>query len=145
MRFSTTLIEPVPKIKRRPRRRKASLHVEQAQQSAHQRLSKHYGYWQGEDGKLAINLEEAETVRLIFRRITEGRSLGDIKIELDLRNLRTRFGNKWTTRNLRSFVLHYPWDVHPIIISPAVYHKAVKALRQMSESTFDPTSFFREE
>jgi hypothetical protein len=96
------------------------------------------------DGKLEIIPEEAETIRVIFRRIIEGRSLADINIELALRNLHTRFGNKWTTRNLRSLVLHYPWDVHPVIVSPPVVQKAIRILKQMSENAFDPVSFFRD-
>jgi Recombinase len=143
VRFHTTLIDSSSEIERGHKRRKTSLHLEQTQ-PPRQRLSKIYGYRVNADGKLAILPEEAETIRLVFRRIIEGRSLADIAIELTLRNLRTRFGNKWTTRNLRSLVLHYPWDIHPVIVSPPLVQKAIRVLKQMSESVFDPIAFFRD-
>lgn len=143
MRFSTTLHEAATRRKEGHRRRKTSLHLQDDQPAPRQRLSKFYGYKLGENGKLEIVPEEAGTVRLVFRRIMEGRSVDEIRVELDLRNLRTRFGNRWTVRNLKSLVLHYPWDIHPVVISPAVYHKAVGVLKRMQESAFDPTTFFR--
>ena len=91
-----------------------------------------------------VVVEEAETIRLIFRRITEGRMIKDIKTEMDLRNFHTRFGNRWTTQQIKSLVLRYPEEVHPCIVAPAVVQKAKRLLKQMSESTFDPTIFFRD-
>jgi hypothetical protein len=97
-----------------------------------------------EDGKLEIIPEEAETIRLIVRRITEGRSLKEVRTELDLRGFRTRFNNRWTIPQIKALVLHYP-EVHPCIISPSVIQKAKGVLKRMTENTdFDPTTLFQE-
>ena len=56
--------------------------------------SKLLGYRRGEDGQPEIVLEEAETVKRIFRRYLDGCSLGQIKAELEADGAPTASGVK---------------------------------------------------
>ena len=143
MRFNRTLHDPPEKNRQGHRRSKTALHLEQNLPSNRKRMSKYYGYRLSEDGKLEVNPAEAEIVRMVFKRVLEGQPLQEIKTEMDLRNLHTRFNNRWTIQQIRSLVLRYP-EVHPCIVAPAVVQKAIGVLKRMSESTFDPAVFFRD-
>lgn len=53
------------------------------------------GYRRGADGHAEIVPEEAETVREIFRRVSEGEMLIRIVEDLNRRGVTTKYGNQW--------------------------------------------------
>lgn len=53
------------------------------------------GYRRGKDGRAEIIPEEAETVREIFRRVSEGEMLIRIVEDLNRRGIRTKHGSLW--------------------------------------------------
>ena len=63
------------------------------------------GYDKGEDGNLAINEEQAEIVRLIFRFFLEGMTAGRIAKELTARNILTVTGKqKWNAKTIKGIL-----------------------------------------
>ena len=62
--------------------------------------SRTLGYRKGPDGKPEIDPDEAETVRLIYARYLEGRSLGDIQKELIEQNIPTAEGIQGWSRQV---------------------------------------------
>ena len=63
------------------------------------------GYDKGEDGNLAINEEQAEIVRLIFRLFLEGMTACRIAKELTARNILTVTGKqKWNAKTLKGIL-----------------------------------------
>lgn len=67
--------------------------------------SRTLGYRKGSDGKPEIDPEEAETVRLIYTRYLEGRSLGDIQKELVEKNIPTAEGIQGWSRQVIQNIL----------------------------------------
>ena len=67
--------------------------------------SRMLGYRRGPDGKPEIDPEEAETVRLIYTRYLEGRSLGDIQRELVEKNIPTAEGIQGWSRQVIQNIL----------------------------------------
>ena len=67
--------------------------------------SRMLGYRRGPDGKPEIDPEEAETVRLIYTRYLEGRSLGDIQRELIEKNIPTAEGIQGWSRQVIQNIL----------------------------------------
>ena len=67
--------------------------------------SRTLGYRRGPDGKPEIDPEEAETVRLIYTRYLEGRSLGDIQRELIEKNIPTAAGIQGWSRQVIQNIL----------------------------------------
>ena len=67
--------------------------------------SRTLGYRRGPDGKPEIDPEEAETVRLIYARYLEGRSLGDIQKELVEKNISTAEGIQGWSRQVIQNIL----------------------------------------
>ena len=64
--------------------------------------SRFLGYDKGEDGNLAINEEQAKTVRLIFRLFLEGMTACRIAKELTARRILTVTGKeKWNAKTIR--------------------------------------------
>ena len=67
--------------------------------------SRTLGYRRGPDGKPEIDPEEAETVRLIYSRYLEGRSLVEIQRELTARNIPTAEGVQgWSRQVIRNIL-----------------------------------------
>ena len=63
------------------------------------------GYRKGQDGKPEIDPEEAETVRLIYRRFLAGDSQSQIKQLLEEKGIRTPMGKpNWTVTTIRSIL-----------------------------------------
>ena len=67
--------------------------------------SRTLGYRRGPDGRPEIDPEEAETVRLIYTRYLEGRSLGDIQRELVEKNIPTAAGIQGWSRQVIQNIL----------------------------------------
>ena len=67
--------------------------------------SRTLGYRRGPDGRPEIDPEEAETVRLIYTRYLEGRSLGDIQRELVEKNIPTAEGIQGWSRQVIQNIL----------------------------------------
>jgi len=67
--------------------------------------SRTLGYRRGPDGRPEIDPEEAETVRLIYARYLEGRSLGDIQRELTERDIPTAKGIQGWSRQVIQNIL----------------------------------------
>ena len=67
--------------------------------------SRTLGYRKGPDGKPEIDPEEAETVRMIYTRYLEGRSLGDIQKELVEKNIPTAEGIQGWSRQVIQNIL----------------------------------------
>ena len=67
--------------------------------------SRTLGYRRGPDGRPEIDPEEAETVRLIYARYLEGRSLGDIQRELAEKNIPTAVGIQGWSRQVIQNIL----------------------------------------
>ena len=67
--------------------------------------SRTLGYRRGPDGRPEIDPEEAETVRLIYTRYLEGRSLGDIQRELIEKNIPTAEGIQGWSRQVIQNIL----------------------------------------
>lgn len=67
--------------------------------------SRTLGYRRGPDGKPEIDPEEAETVRLIYSRYLEGRSLGDIQRELVEKHIPTAVGIQGWSRQVLQNIL----------------------------------------
>ena len=67
--------------------------------------SRTLGYRRGPDGKPEIDPDEAETVRLIYTRYLEGRSLGDIQRELIEKNIPTAAGIQGWSRQVIQNIL----------------------------------------
>lgn len=67
--------------------------------------SRTLGYRKGADGKPEIDPDEAETVRLIYARYLEGRSLGDIQRELEEKNIPTAEGIQGWSRQVIQNIL----------------------------------------
>jgi len=67
--------------------------------------SRTLGYRKGPDGKPEIDPDEAETVRLIYTRYLEGRSLGDIQRELIEKNIPTAEGVQGWSRQVIQNIL----------------------------------------
>ena len=67
--------------------------------------SRTLGYRKGPDGKPEIDPEEAETVRLIYTRYLEGRSLGDIQRELVEKGIPTAEGiQSWSRQVIQNIL-----------------------------------------
>ena len=67
--------------------------------------SRFLGYDKGEDGNLAINEEQAKTVRLIFRLFLEGMTAGRIAKELTARHILTVTGKeRWNAKTIRGIL-----------------------------------------
>ena len=67
--------------------------------------SRTLGYRRGPDGKPEIDPEEAETVRLIYSRYLEGRSLVEIQRELTAKNIPTAEGVQgWSRQVIRNIL-----------------------------------------
>ena len=67
--------------------------------------SRTLGYRRGPDGKPEIDPEEAETVRLIYTRYLEGRSLVEIQRELTAKNIPTAEGVQgWSRQVIRNIL-----------------------------------------
>jgi DNA invertase Pin-like site-specific DNA recombinase len=65
------------------------------------------GYRKGPDGKPEIDPEEAETVRLIYTRYLEGRSLGDIQNELVEKDIPTAVGIQgWSRQVIQNILIN---------------------------------------
>jgi len=69
------------------------------------KYSRTLGYRRGPDGRPEIDPEEAETVRLIYARYLEGRSLGDIQRELTERDIPTAKGIQGWSRQVIQNIL----------------------------------------
>lgn len=67
--------------------------------------SRMLGYRKGPDGKPEIDPEEAETVRLIYARYLEGRSLGEIQRELTEKGIPTAEGIRGWSRQVIQNIL----------------------------------------
>jgi len=67
--------------------------------------SRTLGYRKGPDGRPEIDPDEAETVRLIYTRYLEGRSLGDIQRELIKKNILTAEGIQGWSRQVIQNIL----------------------------------------
>jgi DNA invertase Pin-like site-specific DNA recombinase len=67
--------------------------------------SRTLGYRRGPDGKPEIDPDEAETVRLIYSRYLEGRSLGDIQRELVEKHIPTAVGIQGWSRQVIQNIL----------------------------------------
>ena len=67
--------------------------------------SRTLGYRRGPDGRPEIDPVEAETVRLIYARYLEGRSLGDIQRELTEKNIPTAVGIQGWSRQVIQNIL----------------------------------------
>lgn len=65
-----------------------------------------YGYKKGEDGKYAINEEEATVVREIFRRTFAGDSAATIAADFNARGIRTRKGKDWTRSSFQTLLMN---------------------------------------
>ncbi len=87
------------------------------------------------DGKLVINSQEAEIVRLIFQILAASASLAKVRLELNARGAKTRSGNNWSktsidnvlrnpayTGKLRYHGKTYPGQ-HEGIIEEALFYK----------------------
>ncbi len=67
--------------------------------------SRFLGYDKGPDGKLVINEEQAQTVRLIYKLFLDGLTMHSIANELTKRKLRTPGGKyKWSQSTVRSIL-----------------------------------------
>ena len=67
--------------------------------------SRFLGYDKGEDGNLAINEEQAKTVRLIFRLFIDGMTAGRIAKELTARHILTVTGKeKWNAKTIKGIL-----------------------------------------
>lgn len=65
------------------------------------------GYDKGEDGKLKINKEQAETVKLIYNLFLSGLSFYKIKQELERRKLKSPTGQyRWHQSTVKSILLN---------------------------------------
>lgn len=148
MEFGKILSDIATTMKKRRIRRRTAKRLQDYYHSPRVRLSRLYGYKMVDENTAEIIPEEAVVVKLVFQRMAEGQSLKDIKTEMDARNMRTRFGNKWTIQMIRSLVRpvfaglverrgrgFQMSSVYPAITSPATLQKAQAMLKQqMSES-----------
>lgn len=101
--------------------------------------------------------EEAAVIKLVFQRFTEGRTATEIKIELDCKNIKTRFGNRWSVGMVRSLVRplyasliigkhggYIKSSVYPAIVGKETYEKAKRAVvRQVETPDFDPSTLLK--
>ena len=63
-----------------------------------------YGYRRGADGRFAINDAEAEVVREIFRKTSEGATFASLCNDLNGRGIRTRRGSLWNKSSFRTML-----------------------------------------
>ena len=55
-----------------------------------------FGYRRGEDGRFAIDEQEAPIVQEIYRRIRDGAKLSELIYDINARGILNKRGNKWT-------------------------------------------------
>ncbi len=100
-----------------------------------------YGYCKGEDGRYAIQEAEAEIVREIFRKLSEGVPFVDLQNDLNARGIRTKRGGLWNKGSFHRMiknetyigVYHYA-DVRieggvPAIIDKALFWEVDRKMR----------------
>lgn len=89
------------------------------------------GYRRGPDGKPEIDPEQAETVRLIYRRFLAGDSQARIKETLEANGILTPMGKpKWTVTTIRSILTNEKYKGDALLqktyIVDCISHKAKK-------------------
>lgn len=62
-----------------------------------------YGY-DYEDGKMIVNLEQAEIVRFIFKEALAGKGAGKIADELNSKGIKSKRDNKWASATIRGML-----------------------------------------
>lgn len=78
-----------------------------------------FGYRRDENGRIAIEPEQADEIRKAFRTIIAGGSIGSIFKDLNTRGIPTNRGGKWTSTAVRNMV------VRPTYAGLAVYRGQV--------------------
>lgn len=97
-----------------------------------------YGYKHNKDGKLVVNEEEAEAVRMIFHMADEGASLSQIAHELQEQGVLSPHGKAiWSRETLRK-ILHnekYWGDVvlQKTFVANCLEHKQIKNIAQQDQ------------
>lgn len=64
------------------------------------------GYKKGPDGKYAIDEPNAEIVRQIYQRLLEGWTISDLIDDLNIRGIKTRYGNEWSFKSFSKLLSH---------------------------------------
>jgi hypothetical protein len=147
VQFNRVLRDTVEKFKKKQVRRKTALRLRQYQHSPRLKFSRIYGYRMVDENTAAVIPEEGEVVKLVFQRLVEGRSISEIKIEMDVKDMRTRFKNRWTKQQIRGLVRpifaglverraggYQKSSIYPSIVSPATFQRGLKAITRMAES-----------
>lgn len=62
------------------------------------------GYKRGDDGKYAIDEPNASIVRQIFARLLDGWTITDIMNDLNVRGIKTRYGNPWSYQSFNKLL-----------------------------------------
>jgi site-specific DNA recombinase len=115
-----------------------------------------FGYKKARNGRLKIDLQEAEIVRWIFKRYTGLKSMPDIAFSLNKKGIKTKRDNKWTKLSVKRILdnqlytgLYEVSDVKKYvkdykIISKRLYNKA-KSLRNRYRQDVKPMPKNRKE
>ena len=96
-----------------------------------------YGY-RRENKRLAINPQQAEVVRLIFRYVADGYTTVEVANILNNKGITTNTKGNWTTRSIRNIVKHtgykgiYNGYVYPQIVDAELWYRANNQLVEYS-------------
>ena len=152
MKFDRILNTLASKIKQHRIHKKTAARLRDYYHSERVRLSRIYGYQMVDADTAEVVPAEGTLIKLVFQRFTEGRTTAEIKIELDCKGMKTRFGNRWSVGMIRHLVRpiyaslivgtrsqYIKSSVYPALVSKDTYEKAKKAVERMVETRdFDP-------
>ena len=107
-KFQSQLIDAVSEFQRSIQLEKTNLGIESRYSTGRWRVGQVFGYralGKGKDGKIVQHPEEAEVVRSIFRQYREGKTLNALCDWLNLQQVATRRGGRWTPTTVRRLLL----------------------------------------
>jgi hypothetical protein len=133
--------------------RKTSSHRRKWRASPELRLSRLYGYRLTPNGTAEIVPDEAEIIRLVIKMFAAGRSVAEVKAELDKRGRRNRSRKRFAAGEVMGLVrwiyssqikgplgLNRRSEVYPAIVTPKMVKLAQKTLKREIDSASKPPS-----
>jgi hypothetical protein len=115
------------------------------------------GYRKGEDGKFAVDPDEAAIVREIYSRVLRDESLADIVRDLNARGIKTKRGSAWNKSSFNkllsneAYIGYYIWADYriengvPAIIDKATFYAVQERMKLKSNPRNSPIKKRRED
>lgn len=94
----------IDSIKKKYFKHKTASKTRKYQNSSDVIYSRLYGYRRNNDGRIEVVEKEAEVVRLVFQLLGQFKTPLQVKKILDLKDIRNRSKNRWTTQQLIGLV-----------------------------------------